>query len=82
MNIEEADIRAAIVRAKDKIVHVHVADNDRWYPGHGHIDFESFGKTLKEIAYPWAVAVECRPYPDGLAAGKLAADNLKKWFAD
>ena len=79
MNIEEADIRQAIVHAKDKIVHVHAADNDRWYPGHGHIDFESFGKVLEEISYPWAVAVECRPFPDGLTAGKLAAENLKKW---
>ena len=32
MNIEEADIRQAILGAKGYVGHVHIADNDRWYP--------------------------------------------------
>ena len=79
MNIEEGNIRKAILGAKDKIVHVHAADNDRWYPGHGHIDFDSFGKILKEMEYQWAVAVECRPWPDGKEAAERALENMRLW---
>ena len=39
MNIEEADIRQSILGAKGYVGHVHIADNDRWYPGHGHYPF-------------------------------------------
>ena len=35
MNIEEADLFAAIRAAGDKLVDFHVADNNRMPPGHG-----------------------------------------------
>jgi sugar phosphate isomerase/epimerase len=36
MNIEEESIENTIVRCKDYIGHVHLADSNRWHPGCGH----------------------------------------------
>lgn len=74
MNIEEADIREAILGAKGYVGHVHVADNDRWYPGHGHYDFRETLEALHEIGYNGALALEtnCRPSEDESAEKSLA----------
>lgn len=58
MNIEESDIKKSIQSAKGKICHVHVADNDRWFVGHGHYDFAETLGALKEIGYTGAVSVD------------------------
>lgn len=80
MNIEERDIREAILQAGNRIVHVHAADSDRWYPGHGHFDFGQVMQALKDVGYPYGVAVECLSRPDALTAGREAADYMKQWF--
>lgn len=80
MNIEEGNIREAIFKAGSRIVHVHAADNDRWYPGHGHFDFSQVMQTLKDIDYPYGVAVECLSRPDAVTAGREAAAYMRKWF--
>ncbi len=77
MNIEEADIKKAIVTASEALIHFHFADNDRYYPGHGHLDFEEILKVLNEISYSRAVAVEAMPQPDSRRAGKGCVDFLK-----
>ncbi|MCI8517662.1 MAG: sugar phosphate isomerase/epimerase [Hungatella sp.] len=64
MNIEEADIGEAIRSAKGYVSHVHVADNDRWYPGHGHYDFRETLQALKDIGYEGALALETNCLPD------------------
>lgn len=58
MNIGETDIGAAIRSAKGRICHVHLADNDRWYPGHGHYDFRQTLQALADIGYQGALALE------------------------
>lgn len=63
MNIEESDIKKSIQSAKGKICHVHVADNDRWFVGHGHYDFAETLGALKEIGYTGAVSVESFGFP-------------------
>ena len=74
MNIEETSIEEAIKRAGSLIGHVHLADNDRWYPGHGHFDFNETIQALKEINYNGAVALECFSNP----SSKIAAlEGLK-----
>lgn len=70
MNIEEQDIADAIRQAKGKICHVHMADNDRWYVGHGHYDFKETVKALKDIGYSHALCVESLGYPDMLTSGR------------
>ena len=63
MNIEESDIGAAIRAAKGYIGHVHLADSDRWYPGHGHYDFKETLQALKDIGYTGTLALETSNYP-------------------
>ena len=48
-----------IVRARERIVHVHVADTDRLYPGSGKYDYERFAKSLADAGYTKRVSVEC-----------------------
>ena len=64
MNIEERNIGNAIRSAKGYVSHVHVADNDRWYPGHGHYDFRETLQALNDIGYEGALALETNCLPD------------------
>jgi 5-keto-L-gluconate epimerase len=69
MNIEEADIEASIQQCDAHIFHFHVADSNRWYPGAGHLDFQSILLTLKDTGYSGWVSGEFLPIPDaGIAA--------------
>ena len=60
MSIEEDDISAALTAHKELIGHVHIAENHRYQPGTGSIDFARHIKTLKEIGYEGAVVNEGR----------------------
>ena len=58
MNIEDASFKHSIKKAKGKIVHVHVADNNRLAPGRGHIDFEEILHALNSIDYQGYISLE------------------------
>jgi D-psicose/D-tagatose/L-ribulose 3-epimerase len=58
MNIEEDDWEQAIKRAGDKLVDVHVADNNRMPPGQGALDWDRFMRALDEVGYDGCVTVE------------------------
>ena len=79
MNIEEADIRRSLEQAAGKLMHVHLADNDRYYPGHGHMDFKEILETLDEIGYTGVAAVEALSKPDPRTAGRESVRFLKKY---
>ena len=55
----EGEAFDAIVRAGERIVHVHVADTDRLYPGSGRYDYRRFARTLADAGYNKRVSVEC-----------------------
>ena len=80
MNIEEADIRRSLEQAAGKLMHVHLADNDRYYPGHGHMDFQEIFETLDEIGYTGVAAVEALAKPDPRTAGRESVHHLKKYL--
>jgi sugar phosphate isomerase/epimerase len=61
MNIEEADPAAAIRKARDYLIHLHVADSNRQSVGRGHTDFKAIVKSLKEIGYRGYLAMEPLP---------------------
>ncbi|HHW02608.1 MAG TPA: sugar phosphate isomerase/epimerase [Thermoanaerobacterales bacterium] len=63
MNIEEPNIEQSIELAGKYLGHLHFADSNRWYPGAGHINFESIIKILKKINYKGFIAFECLPWP-------------------
>ncbi len=64
MNIEEAVIEESIRACGDRIFHFHVADSNRWYPGAGHLDFESILDALYATGYQGYVSGEWMPQPD------------------
>lgn len=58
MNIEEDSFSDVILNSKDKLAHMHFAENNRKMPGMGHIDFLSIIRTLKEINYGEVISFE------------------------
>lgn len=68
MNMEEQDWKKPVLLCGDRLRHVHVADNNRNYPGWGLIDFKPFLEALDEIGYDQTLTLECYPVPDGETA--------------
>lgn len=77
MNIDESDLGNAIRRAGSWIRHVHLADNDRYYPGHGHMNFREILQGLKDIGYDGALALETFDRPDSRTSGRKALEYLR-----
>lgn len=60
MAIEEDDISKALVRFKDAVGHIHIAENHRYQPGTGSIDWKRHMQTLHDIGYKGDVINEGR----------------------
>ena len=58
MNIEEADIHAAFHKAKGRIHDIHIADNNRFAPGMGTLDFPAIVETIRATGYDDALTLE------------------------
>lgn len=61
MNLEETDWAAALRRCADRLHGFHVADNNRFAPGMGSLDWPAIVGVLKEIGYNGALSVEFCP---------------------
>lgn len=61
MNLEESDWAAALRRCADRLHGFHVADNNRFAPGMGSLDWPAIVNVLKEIGYDGALSVEFCP---------------------
>ena len=59
MNIEEADLYAAILAAGEHLALFHAADSNRQAVGRGHTDFMGVMLALKNIGYNGSIIVEC-----------------------
>jgi sugar phosphate isomerase/epimerase len=81
MNIEEADLGAALREAGSAIGHVHLADSNRRPAGNGHTDFAAIANALRETNYPGYISAECFPWPDPDAAAAATMSAIKKYFA-
>jgi D-psicose/D-tagatose/L-ribulose 3-epimerase len=88
MNIEEVNMRQAILNAGDRIFDFHVADNNRMACGMGALNWRDIVGTLKEIGYDGALTVEfvapidrtpANPFTHATAAAEkeLTAEQLK-----
>ena len=80
MNIEEADLGAAIRSAGGAIGHVHLADSNRRPAGNGHTDFAQVSKALRDIGYAGYVSAECLSWPDADAAAAKTIDSYRRYF--
>lgn len=71
MNIEEADLGAAIRKAGKHLVHFHACENDRSLPGHAHVNWDEIFAALHDIDYKGAIVMEALAGPYGTVAGRL-----------
>lgn len=51
MNMEEKNIRDALVKTGDHLVHFHCVENDRGVPGSGHTPWDEIFEGLRDIGY-------------------------------
>ncbi|SIO60372.1 Sugar phosphate isomerase/epimerase [Singulisphaera sp. GP187] len=80
MNIEEANLPAAIRAGRGAIGHVHFVDSNRRPAGLGHIDFAPIVAALEEIEYQGYVSAEAFPYPDPDSAAERTMQAFRQYF--
>jgi sugar phosphate isomerase/epimerase len=81
MNIEEADVPAAIRAGAGAIGHVHFVDSNRRPAGCGHTDFVPIAAALRDIGYDGYVSAEALPHPNPAQAAALTIQAYRKFFA-
>jgi sugar phosphate isomerase/epimerase len=78
MNIEEPRIEDSIRLCGDNVFHFHAADSNRWYPGAGHLNFNSILEALLSTGYSGWISGEFLPEPDAQTAARESIAFLKK----
>lgn len=77
MNIEEADIAAALVECGDLVGHVHWADSNRQAIGFGHTAVGPVVAALEAIGYHGVLSAEVFPQPTPLAAARQSLASFR-----
>ena len=72
MSIEEDDISESLRRYAPYYGHIHIAENHRYQPGSGRIDFKRHMAALKEIGYTGDVVNE----------GRIRGEDPRKAYQD
>lgn len=73
LNLEEKNIYDAIWKYQRYNIHVHLADNNRRYPGHCGMDFQKIFQSFHDSGYDGCFSVEVFQLPDqeSCAAGAI-----------
>lgn len=79
--MEEREPFEAIENCGNRLIHVHVADTGRLYPGSGRYDYPRFYEALYEAGYDRRISVECN-WNDFAAETKPAIAFLRESHAD
>lgn len=79
MNIEEADLPAALRAAGAHVGHVHFADSNRRAAGLGHTDFAPVVSALRDIGYAGYLSAEVLPLPDPQAAARQTIESFRRF---
>ena len=82
MNVDEASFTAPILESRELLGHMHIAENNRYYPGGGHIPFGEIIGALRSIGYDGYLTCQIVSKPDIQTAARLAAENLRALIAD
>lgn len=79
-NIEEKNVRQALLDVKDMLCHIHISENDRSTPGAGNVRWKENFDAIAEIGYEGWLVIEAF----GLALPELAAATRiwRRMFAD
>lgn len=80
MNIEEKDMFATIREYSPYNIHVHLADNNRRYPGHCGLDFEKIIAAFKAEGYDGTYTTEIYQIPDQETAAIQSIAHLGPIF--
>lgn len=86
MNMEEDDMAEPLHEQRDKLGHVHIADNQRYQPGSGQMDYVKPFTQLYKDGYKNWIVYECRvrsnnpekSYKDSLKFIRTELDEAKK----
>ncbi len=78
MNIEEADLAAALRTGGRFIGHVHFVDSNRRPAGCGHLDYAPIITALREIGYAGYLSAEAFPWPDSDAAARQTIETYRR----
>ncbi|EMB16668.1 Xylose isomerase domain protein TIM barrel [Rhodopirellula europaea 6C] len=81
MNIEEADLAAAIRAGKGYVGHIHFVDSNRQAAGMGHMNHEPIIQALKDIDYDGYLCAEAFALPDSDTAAKNTIEAYKRLTA-
>lgn len=81
MNIEEADLAAALRAAGPHVGHVHFADSNRRAAGMGHTAFAPVTAALREVGYTGYLSAEVLPLPDPAAAARQTIESFRRYAA-
>ena len=81
MNIEEADMAAALVACGDLVGHVHWADSNRQAVGFGHTDVAPCVAALRAIGYRGFLSAEVFPLPTPLEAARRSLASFRTFTA-
>lgn len=81
MNIEDKDMREAIMICGKKLGHFHFSDNDRCYPGHSRIDYKEIVDALYDVGYyeNGVGGYEFNAIPDGVTAAVRGLAHIKQF---
>ena len=74
LNIEEKNIKSAIVNAGEHLKHFHVSENDRGVPGSGHVPWSEVKSGLSDINYNGWIVAEMF-----VISGNPASSDLNIW---
>jgi sugar phosphate isomerase/epimerase len=77
MNIEEADMPAALIACGDLVGHIHWADSNRQAIGFGHTTVEPIVGALAQIGYHGYLSAEVFPFPTPLAAARQSIESCR-----
>jgi sugar phosphate isomerase/epimerase len=77
MNIEEANIPAALRMAGPKLGHIHFADSNRRAMGMGHTEIKPVMAALRELGYAGYLSAEVLPLPDSDSAAERAIASFR-----
>jgi sugar phosphate isomerase/epimerase len=78
MNIEEADLAAALRECGGLVGHVHFADSNRRAIGLGHTATEPIIAALKQIHFGGFLSAEVLPLPDPQTAARQTIESFRR----
>jgi sugar phosphate isomerase/epimerase len=80
MNIEEANLAAALRVAGGHVGHIHFVDSNRRPAGLGHLDYGPIAAALRDVAYDGFLSAEALPYPSPIEAARQTITAYRQFF--